>query len=804
MSGKDLITKSNTNNNGAKSNLAGRASLLRLHQGFSLADVIVEPDSGVVIRNGERFHLAPKAMEVLVFLASKECQLVSRQEILEFGWGDKSLSSTNVTHTISEIRHALGDHIECPTFIQTVPRKGYRLMVPCEEKAMANVYALQHQAQGSHQRWSLPLSILKSSRLFKASVAYVIISWVLLQVFAVILPIFSAPDWTLKAVTLILIIGFPLVLTVQWFSDLRQKRRSAQQHGQPSRFFYQQLAVDSFFVGIVLVVIYFLSTHLITYIDEEAVASATPVSASITKPISDNAVAVMTFKLNDADNYALAQIQDELITILANRPEYKVASLRAVQVLSATDNLATIKNRLGVRYLIEGSASVINNNITADLQLIDTLSGFQIWGGKVATASNDIYSFYQRLGREVINALAQAIPSNEISKIATMPTENSDAFDYYLQGKAQLRDNKTINSLTDAINSLKQALVLDPSFVNASASLCQAYMEIYLLSSDTSYFQQGSDVCEMTASYQASSVASYLSLGKLNLTKGRINKAQQYLYKGLEIDSESIPMLKTLAKTFAKQQQIEKAQELFLRAIKLEPDFWQNYYDYGLMFFESGQYQQAIEQFNKALTLNSEAANLFNALGGTYFLLMNWQSASDNWSQALALEPTAMTYANLATSYFYDQKFEQAAKTYQKSLELAPNNHIVWANLADAYKYSHDQQHLALETYQTALTMAQELQLVNPQSKSLRSKISRYYSEIGDCNNANAYRKELLKSAISDPYTHYSLALVGINCQQLLSTEQHLLQAIELGYPKDLILADPQFLVYKHQLNNIF
>tara|TARA_R110002124_G_C8961682_1_gene514120 strand:+ start:4169 stop:4495 length:327 start_codon:yes stop_codon:yes gene_type:complete len=83
-----------------------------LHQGFQLGSIVIEPDLGVIIRNGQRYHLAPKAMEILLFLSSTNGEIVSREQILSFGWGDNHAAKNNVTHIISEIRHVLDDHKE--------------------------------------------------------------------------------------------------------------------------------------------------------------------------------------------------------------------------------------------------------------------------------------------------------------------------------------------------------------------------------------------------------------------------------------------------------------------------------------------------------------------------------------------------------------------------------------------------------------------------------------------------------------------------------------------------------------------
>ncbi|QBY05433.1 tetratricopeptide repeat protein [Thalassotalea sp. HSM 43] len=788
------------------------ATVQKLHQGFCLGNVIVEPDSGIIIRDGARYHLAPKAMEILLFLSSQQCQVVSREDILNFGWGEGGTTSTNVTHVISEIRHALGDHKECPTFIQTIPRRGYRMMLPAEDKPLTSLFNLaeDNEPVARKRKWSLTFSILKSSRLFKASVAYVIFSWVMLQVLSIVLPIFHAPQWALKLSTLLLIICFPVLISFHWFKELRKRRRSVAEQQRRTRFFYQQLAVDSLFVAIVLVVIYFLSTYLIAYIDlEQENESKKLAETIISKPLTNNAIAVMTFRMppsvNREHDYLVNQIQDEMINIIANKPEFKVASLRATMGIKTNASINDIKDTLGVRYIVEGRAQIIKQQIVVEAQLIDTVSGFQVWGAKIEAQVDQGLDLYQKLSRKVINALHLLLPSHyEPSQSTNIPTKNFEAFDAYLQGKDKLSTSKSIATLVEAIAFLKQAVNADPNFIEASASLCQAYMEAYLLSSEISHYQNGVQVCEMTANVERTSVNSHWSLGKLYLTDGRLMQAEQELRKALSIDPESAPVLITLAGVLEQQKHFTQAEDVYQQALALEPTFWKNYYDYGRFLYNHGKYQQAIEQFKKSVLLKDDVAIVHNALGGTYYLLMDWENASVSWSKAMAIEPTGMLYSNLATSLFFNKQFDDAAELYQQSLKLSPEDDLMWANLGDAYKYSPTQHNRAKPSFEKALSLAKKQEIINPKDLSLQSQIGRYHSELGDCQAANSYRVNILEATVSDPYIYYYLALLSLNCRDIILAEQYLIKSIELGYPKPLILADPQFIAYKEQLSEVF
>ncbi|WNC69802.1 winged helix-turn-helix domain-containing protein [Thalassotalea nanhaiensis] len=787
-----------------------------LHDGFSLGDVIVEPDLGLIIRDSERYHLAPKAMEILLFLAANKCETVSREQILEFGWGDTSASKTNITHIISEIRHALDDHKECPRFIQTIPRKGYRMMIPTLAKPSSGIFNFNNDENhpATNTRWSLSLSIFKSSRLFKASAAYVVISWVLLQVFALVLPIFNVPDWGVKFATLVLIIGFPVVISYQWLKELKYKRQHLVNKANKTKFFYQQLFVDSFFVSIVLLVIYFLSNHLITYIEVESENQAKIANTIPIQPVVDNAVAVLSFSkqnftvdANQIPDYAVTGLQEEVINYLAQKPSFKVASMRATNSLKQDASIEDIKTRLGVRYILEGKAMQKQDIILVNATLIDSVSGFQVWSIETKGELSQILNLYSELSRKVVSALHLLIPGDEkqlSNNQNSMPTNNFEAYDAYLQGKNENRKTKSINSLIAAEGLFNLALKLDPEFIKASAALCLTYLDLYALGKDPVHYIKGVEVCDLTASYKSESVESYLSLGKLNMIRGKQQAAIKYLEQALAIDNKSSEVITTLAEVYFNTEDKKQAEELYLKAIEFEPAYWKNYYQFGVFLHYTGQYERAISQFNKVNLLNDNVSNSYNALGGAYYLLMDWENARIAWSKALAIEPSALIYSNLATSLFYLQQFDDAVEIYLQGTKLTPNDNTIWANLADSYKYSATQSNKAKAAYEKALELALNKEVINPNDESLQSQIARYYSELEQCSVADSYMQTVLNKSPTDPVVFYSLSLMFLNCDQFQEAENMIEKSISLGYPKELLLADPQFLVYKEQLSKLF
>jgi DNA-binding winged helix-turn-helix (wHTH) protein len=99
---------------------------------FRLGDWLVEPSLNRISRGDTTIQLELKVMDVLVCLAERAGEVVTRQEIVDRVWATEFISDSTLTHAIAELRNALGDDARNPSFIETIHRRGYRLIASVE------------------------------------------------------------------------------------------------------------------------------------------------------------------------------------------------------------------------------------------------------------------------------------------------------------------------------------------------------------------------------------------------------------------------------------------------------------------------------------------------------------------------------------------------------------------------------------------------------------------------------------------------------------------------------------------------
>ncbi|HPC84377.1 MAG TPA: winged helix-turn-helix domain-containing protein [Thermoanaerobaculaceae bacterium] len=108
--------------------MAGEAPNAR----WKLGDVVFDPADGSVWRDGRRRDLTPKALAILEVLVEAAPRMVTKEQLLDAVWPEAVVAEAALTQRMRDLREALGDDARAPRYIETVARRGYRLIAPLE------------------------------------------------------------------------------------------------------------------------------------------------------------------------------------------------------------------------------------------------------------------------------------------------------------------------------------------------------------------------------------------------------------------------------------------------------------------------------------------------------------------------------------------------------------------------------------------------------------------------------------------------------------------------------------------------
>jgi DNA-binding winged helix-turn-helix (wHTH) protein len=101
---------------------------------FRLGSWVVHPSLNRIERNGKTTHLEPKVVEVLVYLADHDKEVVAKEQLIQAVWGNTFVTEDVLTRCVSELRKALEDDAKEPRVIETIPKRGYRLLLEIERQ----------------------------------------------------------------------------------------------------------------------------------------------------------------------------------------------------------------------------------------------------------------------------------------------------------------------------------------------------------------------------------------------------------------------------------------------------------------------------------------------------------------------------------------------------------------------------------------------------------------------------------------------------------------------------------------------
>jgi TolB-like protein/Tfp pilus assembly protein PilF len=196
-------------------------------------------------------------------------------------------------------------------------------------------------------------------------------------------------------------------------------------------------------------------------------------------------IAVLPFEnfSDDKENAFFADgIQDDILTSLARIKDLRVISRTSVMGYrgAAVHNLREIGQALGIANILEGSVRREGNRVVVTVQLIDALTDRHLWANRYDRTLADSLGLQGELAAEIAEALRVTLTPDEKARVETKPTENSEAYVFYLRANQIARNPDTLlEDLKTAEQFYIQAITLDPNFALAHARLASTRAQIY-------------------------------------------------------------------------------------------------------------------------------------------------------------------------------------------------------------------------------------------------------------------------------------------------------------------------------------
>ena len=503
---------------------------------------------------------------------------------------------------------------------------------------------------------------LKRRNVYKVAVAYVVAAWLLIQVATQVFPFFEIPNWAVRLVVLVLILGFPVALILSWAFEITPEGIKREEDVVPDESITRRTGRKIVGLTVALAV---MAAGLFAYRTWQprretraipAAASTPAAGAAPTAAIPEKSIAVLPFDnlSRDPDNaYFSEGIQDEILTRLAKIGDFKVISRTSTEKYkSAPENLREIARQLGVANILEGSVQKASDQVRVNVQLINALNDAHLWADTYDRKLTDIFAVESEIAKTVAETLQAKLDGRAEKELASRPTENPEAHQLYLKGRYFWNKRGTEN-LKKSIDYFQQAIDLDPNYALAYAGLADAYS----IMPNYAGTPPGADVPRALAAAR----------------------------KAVELDDNLAEAHTSLANALYQIVQLPAADSEFRRAIELNPNYATAHHWFGAALFGQGRYPEAWVELQRAheldplsLVTNCDYALALAERGQT-------DEAIDQIRQTIDFEPTFRPSHDVLGQILEDQgRLSEAIPEYEKACQLSATPDDL-AMLAHAY-----------------------------------------------------------------------------------------------------------------------
>jgi len=317
---------------------------------------------------------------------------------------------------------------------------------------------------------------LKRRNVIRVGIAYVVIGWFLAQIAEFAFENFGAPDWVLKSVVVILLLGLPLALFFAWAFEMTPEGVKREEEVDRAKSVTQTTGrkLDRVIIVTLIFALGYFVWERQSNIEDAIVAAPSSV-AELEHETADSpvvrSIAVLPFVNMSSDQeqeWFSDGLTEELLNALARTPDLLVAArTSSFKFKGSNEDAPTIARALGVAHILEGSVRRGGGQLRITAQLIRASDGFHLWSQTYDRSPDDVIAIQEEIAVEIATALETAMDPEALARMVSAGTSSVAAFNAYLQGLAY---GATTVSTGDAYtflgarDSYERAIALDPNF----------------------------------------------------------------------------------------------------------------------------------------------------------------------------------------------------------------------------------------------------------------------------------------------------------------------------------------------------
>jgi TolB-like protein/Tfp pilus assembly protein PilF len=440
------------------------------------------------------------------------------------------------------------------------------------------------------------LEEMKRRKVYRVAAAYVIAAGGVIQLASAAFPAWELPNWALRLVIALLLLGFPIALVLAWAYDITAQGVRATPGPAAPGSHRRRNIIMLVATGVVI-----------------SAAAGFFLLPRVSARKVDKSIAVLPFEsLSDEKEnaYFADGIQDDVLTNLSKIGDLKVISRTSVMPYRGkASNVREIGKALGVGAILEGSVRRIGNRVRINVQLINAENDEHIWAEDYDRELTDVFAIQTDLAQKIATELRAQLSPNEKAHMERKPTENGEAYLAFVQAHNLSGALEDLEKLRQSEQLYSRAIELDPNFALAIARYSQLQSWI---------------------------------VHTFERTPERREKARTLAERALQLQPE-LPEAH-LARGFSYyygDNNFEAALKEFEIARSGLPNESEVYLALGAIQRRQGKWAESTANLEKAVSLNPKDIWALQNLAFNYQMLRDFNKANEAIDRALALDSTA-------------------------------------------------------------------------------------------------------------------------------------------------------------------
>jgi tetratricopeptide (TPR) repeat protein len=347
-----------------------------------------------------------------------------------------------------------------------------------------------------------------------------------------------------------------------------------------------------------------------------------------------------------------------------------------------------VGQQLGAAYVLEGSIRRAGNRVRITAQLVEASTRHSVWAERYDRQLEDVFAIQEEIARSIAQALRITLTPLEEKTIARKPTENPQAYDFYLRGRGYTRRE----NLDYGLQMFEQAIQLDPNFALAHSGIAHLCGVIYeIREQNPKWIERGLAACDRATALAPDLPEVLVARARICYAQKKYEEAALLAWRAIERKPDCDGAWNVLGRAYFASGRFEDAAAHTERAIESNGDDYNTYIPYGLALERLGRKKEAEGVRERVCKVLRQQLELVPEDVRARILLANQLAAGEDADEsvrhlqtAVALRPgDPSTLYNAACTYGILGKKAEALDALKKAFAAGWGNQNWAANDSD-------------------------------------------------------------------------------------------------------------------------